>query len=188
MAAFRGEPSCDCLGPVVVPAWAMACVDCVVIVAVLLSRQQWFARRCISLSGRILVGAGAFASLLVAAAILVSAGASAATIVARLSGAPAVINPSVLNTGTGPRGERLTLRVAVSNLSDEPIRLTGGTTSCSCATIGDLPLTIEPHATQEISVEFTRSASSATEIRYQLFTDRSDFSVLVGRIRSRIRE
>ena len=63
--------------------------------------------------------------------------------VAKLRGESLSVTPYV-DFGSGKPGEALEATATVTNYTDAPVRLIGGTSDCSCATIEDFPLTIPP--------------------------------------------
>src|SRR5438094_154701 len=76
-----------------------------------------------------------------------------------LSGEAITVDPPVRDIGNGGSGEVRLFRVQLTNHTDRPIRLVGGTTSCACMATNDLPLTLPPRETGtiEVSVKFVGS-------------------------------
>ena len=54
------------------------------------------------------------------------------------------VHPPLIDMGHGAPGETREATVELTNRTDQPIRLIGGTADCSCTVIGDLPVTIPP--------------------------------------------
>jgi len=69
---------------------------------------------------------------------------------ARLQGESLDVSPAYVHCGSGKPGEKLQGIVRVSNWTDEPILIYGGTSDCSCVTTAGLPVAIPPNGTQEI--------------------------------------
>jgi hypothetical protein len=59
---------------------------------------------------------------------------------------------SLVDMGEGVPGETRSASVELTNRTDEPIRLIGGTSDCSCTVLADLPVTIPPGESRSITV------------------------------------
>jgi hypothetical protein len=51
------------------------------------------------------------------------------------------VYPATVDVGVGAPGETREATVELTNRTDEPIRLIGGTADCSCTVLGDIPVT-----------------------------------------------
>ena len=71
---------------------------------------------------------------------------------ASISTEDVTLSPAVVDCGAGSPDEMISGKVAVTNRTDRPVRLIGGTSDCSCSTTDSLPLTIPPWQTVEIVV------------------------------------
>ncbi len=64
-----------------------------------------------------------------------------------------VLDPATLVLGDVADHAKLALQVTVKNTGEVATRLIGGTTDCSCMTVRDLPLVIEPGTSKTIGIE-----------------------------------
>ncbi len=71
---------------------------------------------------------------------------------ASLRGERLSIFPSLIDMGEGVPGEMRNASVELTNRTDHPIRIIGGTSDCSCTVLGDLPVTIPPGESRSINV------------------------------------
>jgi hypothetical protein len=115
----------------------------------------------------VLLGAGLVLGVLTVAATLVYGSPSAA--LARLQGAP-FHAPGYVDFGTARPGDELEREVSVTNWTDAPLRLIGGTSDCSCITTANMPVTIGPGETAAVPVRL-RVPGSASGV----FTRRAEF-------------
>jgi hypothetical protein len=78
----------------------------------------------------------------------------------------------VAPTGRIPKGEESELNLFISNLGDRPVRILGGTSSCSCLVPLGLPALLEATDTRNIRIKFRpkRRTGRITE-GLRLFTD-----------------
>jgi hypothetical protein len=150
-----GATSCGCLGAVKVNPWWTFGVDVLAVVVLAASRPKADAVE----SPRFLRTACLWvSSVALASAVLVAAGGlvfgSVEMAVAKLRGDTIAITPSI-DLGSGKPGETLEATATVINYTSEPVRLIGGTTDCSCATIDDFPLTVPPGNKASFRVRLT---------------------------------
>ena len=82
------------------------------------------------------------------------------------------IRPRLVDVGEGMPGENRTETVDLVNRTDQPIRIVGGTSDCSCIVTKDLPLFVPAGGTRTISVtiHLPRTAGMFTR-RALLLTD-----------------
>ena len=62
------------------------------------------------------------------------------------------IYPSLVDMGEGVPGETRNASIELTNRTDMPIRVIGGTSVCSCTVLGDLPVTVPPGESRLINV------------------------------------
>jgi len=74
---------------------------------------------------------------------------------ARLRGDLLSVSPQYLDLGTGSEGQVLASAVEITNWTDRPVRLIGGTSDCSCVATKDLPHTVPPGAAKLVTIEVT---------------------------------
>jgi hypothetical protein len=77
---------------------------------------------------------------------------SPAAALARLRGELITVTPGYVDFGSGQPGDVLEATVEVTNWTDRPIRLIGGTSDCSCVATTGLPITLQPGETRTILV------------------------------------
>jgi hypothetical protein len=92
---------------------------------------------------------------------------------ARLRGDALTVSASYVDFGSGAAGQALEATVEVRNWTDHPVRLTGGTSDCTCVTTLDLPMTIPPGEVRPVTLRlalpgsqpgvFTRTATILTD-------------------------
>src|SRR5262249_10310936 len=72
---------------------------------------------------------------------------------ARLRGEAITIEPVVSDVGDGEAGLQRKFTIRLRNHTDRPVRLYGGTTSCSCIATDDLPISLPRGGTETIDVQ-----------------------------------
>jgi hypothetical protein len=151
-----GQASCGCLGTKVkVSPWLMFTVDVFAVAGLLLARPDlrpiWENR-----SRIVRVGATVFGGyLLLLGSLGVFAHYHFGSIDAALAGLRSErlsVYPALVDVGEGAPGESRDALVELSNRTDRPIRIIGGTSDCSCTVLGDLPVTIPPGEARSITV------------------------------------
>lgn len=152
-----GQATCDCFGAVQASPWHAFAVDLTALLLLLsvgpsipdMARKdraaEWQANgviACFALGVAVMVAA------------LMGMGAwvygSPAAAWARLQGKSLTFAPEYIYCGNGKPGETLEAMVRVSNWTDDPVLIYGGTSDCSCFTTIGLPITVAPNGTQEI--------------------------------------
>ncbi|MSQ95252.1 MAG: DUF1573 domain-containing protein [Gemmataceae bacterium] len=84
---------------------------------------------------------------------------------------PISVQPRLADVGEGNSGETRMVTVDVANWTDQPIRVIGGTSDCSCTVLGDLPVLVPPHQSRTVAVAMTLSG------RPGIFTRKAGFLV-----------
>lgn len=153
---FVGVPSCGCFGAVAASPWYAFGVDVAAFGVLAVCRPplsgwsrdlSWPAVRTAALwAGGTAVAIG---GLTLASSTLYGSTDAA---LARLRGDSAAVADTYLDFGTGAPGEHREATATVHNWSGRPLRVIGGTSDCSCTTLADLPITIEPGGRAEITV------------------------------------
>lgn len=108
-------------------------------------------------------------------------------LVAILSGRIIYISPSLVDFGSNSAGEIRVIRINVINRSSKTARIIGGSVSCKCTVLKDLPVTLPPESQQEIEIELqVRGDPGFFVFQYELFTDIKNeekiYGVLTGKI------
>jgi len=67
-------------------------------------------------------------------------------------GARVVIEPATFRTQSGKSGDTRKAVFVIRNLTSEPVRVLGVTTSCSCLSTDELPVTIGPRSSRPMRV------------------------------------
>ncbi len=174
-----GQRSCGCFGQVEVSLWASLALDSTCVVAFLLARPVGVVR------------ASVWQVCLVAAAVglftILSSTELASRQLARLRGTAIRLPSGDADVGGAPSGETRTITVAVENVTDEPVRLIGGTTSCVCASTTGLPQTVPAHSTADVTlvVRFTGVVGLFVH-EFEWFTDSPKQPRVGGRITGRV--
>ncbi len=130
-----GQASCGCFGRVEVSPWASLTLDVASVALLLLFRPVWQATSARTLLRPIAAG------LAIIAFILVGTSDVAGRQFARLRGESLWVRGDV-DAGPGAQNDMRGVLVTVENLTGTDVRLIGGTSSCSCLAIEDLPTTI----------------------------------------------
>jgi hypothetical protein len=90
---------------------------------------------------------------------------------AHFRGNRVTVTPALVDLGAGAAGDTREATVMVTNFTDGPVRVIGGTSDCSCVVTEDLPLTIPAGETRSLLVRvrltgqpgiFTRTANLLT--------------------------
>jgi hypothetical protein len=161
LLAWQGQASCGCFGKVEVNPWYTFALDVVIVVAMVVFSP-------LSLLGRGVGGEGlnlsaapmsSFFQIILITTLLLGILALGFTLITgdpwaalvRLRGETLAVIPAVTQLGEGNAGESRTFQVQLRNYSDKPIKVVGGTTSCSCITTQDLPITIPSAAVNRLT-------------------------------------
>ncbi len=171
-----GQSSCGCFGRLAVSPWAAFGLDVLILGLLILGRPDPTPlrdnpRR--SLTSAILpavwglIGVAGIAGLLIGLAHLGFGSVPAA--VAYFRGERVSVEPRLVDVGEGTAGESREVAVIVSNWTDQPIRLIGGTADCSCTVLDDLPVTIPPKESRSISVQVHLSGAAGIFTRKAAF-------------------
>lgn len=185
-----GLASCGCFGRVAVNPWVTFTVDVVAIVALLITRPDlqplWDNRAAVARTGSV-VGGGYLLILGGLALVAHFRHGSIDVALANLRNERLSVYPATLDMGEGTAGKTVESHLELSNRTDHPIRVIGGTSDCSCTVLGDLPVKIPPHDSRSIIVQvhlprkpglFTREA--------QLVIDDEGFKRVGFRLTGRI--
>jgi hypothetical protein len=174
-AAWRGQTSCGCFGPVAVNPWYAFALDVFVLTVLVFARPDlralWRIPRSTHVRWvrRVLYsGAGVVAVLLLAFGLAHMFFGSLSAALAYGRGELISAEPRVVDVGQGRPGEARRGKVRLVNHAPKAVRVVGGTYDCSCAVLGDLPVRLAPGEACLVTVEinlpqspgvFTRTAS-----------------------------
>ncbi len=178
-----GQASCGCFGRVSVSPWLTLALDVACAAALLVTRPAADPTRTASRNGAVPMSAALVAGLLVA--LLTSS--ETAKAFARLRGEAVVLSAGDADAGSVPQGEMRVVAVMVENLTGDPVRLIGGTTSCACVATADLPVTLPPDGRTEVrvGVRFTGEPGAFLHT-FEWYTDAPTQPRVGGRIAGRV--
>lgn len=174
-----GQSSCGCFGRLSPSPWIAFTLDLAMIALLGIGRPNWSElgeRPWRTMAVRCLPGIyGALAVAAIAGVLAASAHAAFGSLPAALAhfrGDRVSVWPGMFDVGNGAPGEERAVTVEVSNWTDAPVRVIGGTADCSCTVLGDLPVIIPPKESRPITVvvrlsdkagRFTRKAALNVE-------------------------
>lgn len=179
-----GQTSCGCFGRVTVSPWYAFGLDVLVLVALLVGRPDlkplWENPRR-GLTAALLPAAWGLAGMALVACLLLGAAhfgfGSVPAALAYFRGERVSLEPRVLDLGEGAGGETREVTVTLTNWTDQPIQLFGGTADCSCTVLQDLPVTIPAREFREVAIQvrlsgkpgiFTRKAAFLINLEFRL--------------------
>lgn len=152
-----GQATCDCFGVIQASPWLAFAVDLAALLMLLRvgsSLPERTGDECKEARREMSVFVCFVLGVVVMLAALIGIGGwiygSPARAWARLRDESLEAAPEYVDCGEGKPGEKLKGFVRVRNWTDEPVLIYGGTSDCSCATTGGLPVTIPPNGTQEV--------------------------------------
>ena len=170
-----GQASCGCFGRLAVSPWYAFTLDVALLVALLVGRPDlsplWDHPRRNFTHALLPVTCGLVALALVTGLLLGAAQLAFGSVPAALAyfrGERVSVTPRLVDVGAGVGGETRRVSVTVTNWTDRPVQLFGGTADCSCTVLHDLPVTIPPREARSVAVEmrlpgtpgqFTRKAA-----------------------------
>ena len=187
---FVGVANCGCFGAVKTSPWAAFGVDLAALVLLVLIRP----RRAdfvdspfrIHTAGKVL--AFMLAAFAVAWGVAVLAFGSTEQALAKLRGEHIGLSAGYLDFGEGTAGQRLNASIGVTNYSESPLRIYGGTSDCSCTATQNLPLTIPPGETAEVTVQLKvpKAGTGQMTRKVWLLTDSPEQQKVLFRIGCRV--
>ncbi|MFT3879401.1 MAG: DUF1573 domain-containing protein [Gemmatales bacterium] len=175
--ASQGQSSCGCFGKVEVNPWYTFALDVGIVIVMLVTS---FASRAASAPGVSSQNLRPLFQIALLTTVFLGAIALGFTLftpdpmgtLARLRGETLAVHPPITQLGEGTAGEQRTFQIALRNYSDKPIKVVGGTTTCSCIATQDLPITIPPGSSETINVKIKFSGSAGKFAhRFMLYTD-----------------
>jgi hypothetical protein len=183
--ALAGQTSCGCFGRVTVNPWITLALDVAAAASLYLlptpgaslshspAWLQFLGRTCLKPA----------AILLVVGAVFLLAVDDPAAAIARLRGDSITVEPAICDFGSGPVGVERVLQVQLTNRTDRPIRIIGGSADCRCVAIHSLPLTLSQRETRAIDVKaMFRGSPGKFRHRFRLFTDDEGHPVVVAHV------
>lgn len=186
-----GVASCGCFGTVPASPWSAFVADVVVLVFLFRLRPP-LASAQPDLTPAVSGGMKWVAGVAVLMASITLGGSwlagSPSAALARLRGEPISVSDRYLDFGPGHPGDQLEASVIIYNWSEQPVRLVGGTSDCSCTAIEDLPVVIEPFASTSVSIQLHVPVAQRGQLTrtVHLHTDCPEQSVVSFRVSCRI--
>lgn len=189
--ALAGQRSCGCFGRVAVSPWVTFLLDIAAIGALALGLwrtagtddapyAEW-------LRPLLKTGAVAAALLVVTCTTFLLAFDDPGKTLAWLRGESITVEPNVSDVGDGRVREERLLRVLLTNRTDRPIRIIGGTSHCACFAAESLPITLSEGETQGIDVRVRFVGSDGRfQHRFVLLTDDERQPEVVAQFRGRV--
>jgi hypothetical protein len=176
-----GQSSCGCFGRLSVSPWYAFILDLAVLTGLGFGRpdlkavyqQPTATLKPVLLASVFTVGGVLlFAGLLFGTAHFAFGSVPAA--VAYFRGERISIEPSVADVGAGAQGESKDVAVTLTNWTDQPIQVFGGTANCSCTVLGDLPVLIPAMESRLLSVQVHFKGSPGIFTRKAAFLVKND--------------
>jgi len=148
---FAGQSSCGCFGVIPVSPWVTFGLDVGVLAVLGFCRPPRAAevrrekvRHGVSLPGALGTAAAAAAALaLLGGAFWLLAGDPNHAL-SRLRGESITVEPAATSVGEEIAGASRSFSVTLTNHTNQPVRIIGGTTGCGCIATVDLPLRLAP--------------------------------------------
>jgi hypothetical protein len=194
--ALAGKPSCGCFGKLTISPWYTFGLDVAAVAAL------WYWRPTASslstslgdspnrlLRPSLYLVSGVTFILVGCFTVFWLAFPSPSAALAFLRGESLTVEPSVVDVGSGLRGEERDFSFEIQNYTNHPICLMGGTVGCRCITTGGLPLTLPAGVARSVTgkLEFKGRAG---EFQYPitLYTDDGTHSVVIARVTGKVVE
>ena len=179
-----GSASCGCFGELSVHPWWAAGLDMIVLLALLvIGRPSRSMRSAVVPAVLFAANFGFIIGLLSLTAFFTG---STELALASVRGESIVVTPAVLDFGSAAGGEAVEASATVHNRTAVTISVVGGTSDCSCATVGPLPVEVPPGESRAVTIRL-RLPKEAGQVRRtsQLWTDVPGYKAralgLVGR-------
>lgn len=149
-----GESTCNCFGRIEIHPGYTLLLDLLVFGCLLLFRPALPVRNELIFSlkqlGK-LVGAAGFVLIAGYLTVVVTIGDPSSAL-AVWGGEKALMTPVITDVGSGNVGDVTRFEIELKNLTSQPVKVLGGTRSCTCIASNDLPLTLQPNATAKLTV------------------------------------
>lgn len=161
-----GQSSCGCFGRLSVSPWAAFTLDILILAALgfgcpdltpLRDNPRRHLRGALLPAAWGIAGTAAIAGVLIGLAHLGFGSVPAA--IAYFRGERVSIEPRLVDVGSGVGGESRRVSVTVTNWTDQPVHLFGGTADCSCSVLDDLPVTIPAGESRSVSLHVRLSGA-----------------------------
>jgi len=171
---IEGQSSCGCFGAKLsVSPWYAFGLDLAAVASLLCWRPRQEYRSDAAMMRRtVAVAAGAGVILAAVMGVLTWVYGSPYEALLYAKGESLTVEPSVSHVGDGVAGERRTFTIQLTNHRDNPIKVIGGTTNCSCIATSDLPIVVPPKESRSITVRINfRGGPGRFRHSFVLYTD-----------------
>jgi hypothetical protein len=186
--AVEGQRSCGCFGKLTVSPWWTLGLDAAVVMLLIIIRPAVgisTAPASLSLGVKTALSTGLVVALIGGGFVLLAE--DPARTLAQLRGEVVAVSPAVTEVGEGTAGEQREFTIRLTNYTARPVRVLGGTTTCSCIATQDLPVEIAPNQSQELKVRIRFVGSPGRfQHRFALYTDSPETPWVVARFRGRV--
>jgi hypothetical protein len=190
--ALEGQRWCKCFGDILrVSPWLTFGLDVAAVTALLVFRPAgthshiggaW-------LRGIVHTALGAAIFLALIGSVVLLAADDLPQALARLRNESITVDPAVSEVGEGRDGEQRQLTFQLTNRTDRPIRVVGGTTAGYCVATIDLPITLPPGGARSIRVRATiRGGTGRFHHQFVLYTDDQKQPVVTAAFTGRVIE
>ena len=152
---WQGVADCGCFGVIKASPWHAFTVDVTALVLLAITRPAFTwnpeSIRSTAIRGTALVGGSASVLVILAVGGTLAFG-SLPNALAKIRG-ESLGAPQYLDFGTTPPGHLLEQAITITNYTNDPVRLIGGTSDCSCITTSTMPITISPGESQSVTIK-----------------------------------
>ncbi|MBI2804583.1 MAG: DUF1573 domain-containing protein [Planctomycetes bacterium] len=190
-----GQSSCGCLGRYSPNPWYAFGLDVCVLAGLVMGCPDWKLLRnhprTLLSNTKFPAPCGLIAVLLSGAISGLAWGSfgSVGAALAHFRGERLSIHPRLVDAGAAPSGDGREVRIALTNWTEQPINLIGGTSDCACTVLGDLPVTIPAGETATVAVNLHFSGRPGLFTRQAAFLiDDQGFKAISFTITGRILE
>ena len=186
-----GQASCGCFGAIKASPWAAFAVDLVAVAALVIARPnriEWhnlYVKTIFIAVTKYAIGSAMFIAITILGMYHFFGSIDKA--ISRLRGIP-ISSPAYVDFGTAIPGERVERTISISNYTNRIVRLTGGTTDCSCITTTSMPVSIPPNENQNLTIFFLVPKSNVGEFTrsVEIWTDLEELRTIQFRVGCRV--
>jgi hypothetical protein len=168
-----GVANCRCFGVIRASPWTAFTVDVAALGLLAVARPDLRAGSFRLPAGFLTIPIGAATILIALTGVGSWVYGSPQAALARLRGETLTVSPNYIDFGSGSPGQELDVAVDVSNWSDRPVRLIGGTSDCSCVTNASLPLRLAAGESRPVTIrlQVPKARTGAMTRTAEIWTD-----------------
>jgi len=160
-----GQTQCSCIPGLELPVVRMGVLDLLVIAGIVFDRAFWFGARNSNVVLTSFPGVGMAVFALAAGIACVVLFGSVNAAVAYCNGAAVIPEKPSVHIGRLKPGENKPVRFRLHSFYSQPLTIVGAYSSCSCVAIEDLPLTIAPFGSADLTVHVLGLTQDAGTLR-----------------------